>query len=134
MGLEGTWYNELGSTLVVTEVSGNTVVGTYETATGGCAVGQFEVLGRTDTDSGGQTVGFSVTWTNAQSRCESTTSWAGEYQDVGGVEQLTALWLLVMKTTPRAQWSSTLVGEDVFTRQAAALEETTQARKRHSHP
>jgi hypothetical protein len=138
MGLEGTWYNELGSTLVVTSVNDGTVVGSYETApsSGGCALGEFGVIGRTDSDSGGQTVGFSVTWRNQQSQCNSTTSWAGQYQTIDGAEQLTALWLLVMRTDASADWSSTLVGEDVFMRHPPAQEQAAaaQARKRHSHP
>lgn len=139
MGLEGTWYNELGSTLVVDEVSDGTVVGNYQTAvsSGGCAQGTYAVLGKTDVDSSGQTVGFSVTWLNAQSPpCNSTTSWAGQYQTVDGVEHLTAIWILVMKTDPGDDWASTLVGEDVFTRQPPASEHIARAlsRKRHPHP
>jgi hypothetical protein len=138
VGLEGTWYNELGSTLVIDPISDGSVVGSYETAvsSSGCATGSYPVAGRTDTDSGGQTVGFSVTWLNAQSSCNSTTSWAGQYQVVDGAEQLTALWLLAMKTDPSDDWASTLVGEDLFTREQPSAEQVAQAsaRKRHPHP
>jgi avidin family protein len=138
MGLDGTWYNELGSTLVIENVSSGLVEGTYETATsgGGCATGTFTLVGRTDTDSGGQTVGFSVTWTNGQSNCYSTTSWAGQYQAVGGSEHFSALWLLAMATPESEDWASTLVGEDVFFRQPPAEEHVAAAlrRKRHPHP
>jgi avidin family protein len=137
MGLQGTWHNELGSTLVVTEVTNGTVKGTYETATGGLAVGKFEVVGRTDTDPqtpGGQTVGFSVAWINDQSQCKSTTSWCGEYFTVGGVEQLSALWLLVSETTSAEEWASTQVGKDVFWREASPPEQLAQARQPRSHP
>jgi avidin family protein len=138
MGLEGTWYNELGSTLFIENVSGGMLGGIYETAAsaGGCATGTFTVVGATDTDSGGQTVGFSVAWKNGQSSCNSTTSWAGQYQTLGGSEHFSALWLLAMATSESDDWASTLVGEDVFTRQAPAEEHVTAAlrRKRHPHP
>jgi hypothetical protein len=138
MGLEGTWYNELGSTLVITQVDKDgTVSGTYETVvSNGCAKGVFAVTGRTDIDGGGATVGFAVTWVNAQSKCNSTTTWAGQYRGPMGQESLTAVWLLVMKTDVEDSWASTLVGEDVFTRQVASPERQAKAaaRKRHSHP
>jgi hypothetical protein len=137
MGLEGKWHNELGSTLIIKEVTDGTLFGTYETAVSeGCATGQFAVVGRTDVESGGDTVGFAVTWLNDQSKCNSTTTWAGQYLTVNGQESLTALWLLVTKTEPDEQWASTLVGEDVFTRETATPEQQKEAaaRKRHPHP
>lgn len=138
MGLEGTWYNELGSTLVIKQINGGTLTGTYETAVSskGCAKGVFAVTGRTDVDKGGMTLGFAVTWLNGQSTCNSTTAWAGQYRGPIGQESLTAMWLLVMKTDVEHEWASTLVGEDVFTRQALSPERQAEvaARKRHSHP
>jgi hypothetical protein len=135
MPLLGTWYNELGSTLVINEVANGVLSGQYSTAvsSGGCAQGDYEVQGTTD----GQTVGMAVTWANAQAPpCNSTTTWAGQYEDVGGQEILTAMWLLVMNTTPEDNWSSTLVGQDVFTRSAPAEGTLAQASvaKRHAHP
>jgi Avidin family len=138
MGLQGTWYNELGSMLTIEDVSGGIVTGQYETgvSSGGCAEGSYAVQGTTDTDSGGQSVGLTVTWLNAQSRCNSTTTWAGQYQEIGGAEVLTAMWLLVIDTAPDADWSSTLVGQDVFTRTPPPEEAVAQvaAGKRHAHP
>lgn len=139
MGLEGTWYNELGSTLVVEQVSDGTIVGSYQTAvsSSGCARGAYPLLGKTDVDSGGQTVGFSVTWLNAESpSCNSTTSWVGQYQMVDGVEQLPSIWILVMKTDPEDEWASTLVGEDLFTREPPAAEHLAAGspRRRPAHP
>jgi hypothetical protein len=138
MGLQGTWCNELGSTLTIEEVSGGMVAGSYETAvsSGGCASGSYAVQGTTDTDAGGQSVGLTVTWVNAQSRCSSTPTWAGQYQEIGGQEVLTAMWLLVIDTTPEADWSSTLVGQDVVTRNEPAANAVAQvaAVKRHAHP
>lgn len=137
MGLEGTWYNELGSTLVIKQVADGTLVGTYETAVSdGCAKGEFALTGRTDVASDGDTVGFAVTWLNDQSNCNSTTTWAGQYWSIGGQESITTVWLLVMRTSPEDQWASTLVGEDIFTREPLSAERKAEVatRKRHPHP
>ena len=138
MGLEGTWRNERGSVLVIKEVTNGTLVGSYKTAVGkaGCAKGEFPVTGRTDVGSGGNTVGFAVTWKNDQSDCDSsTTVWAAQYLDNDGHESLTSVWLLVSKTEPKEQWASTLVGDDIFTRTAnpEQLKEAA-ARKPQPHP
>ena len=47
MGLEGTWYNELGSTMDITELQSGTLFGSYSTAvsSSGCAQGEFIVGG-----------------------------------------------------------------------------------------
>jgi Avidin family len=137
MGLEGTWYSELGSMLDIAQISDGTLVGTYETAvSNGCAQGKFALIGRTDVESGGDTVGFAVTWKNDQSSCNSTTSWAGQYQIVDGQEYLTAFWLLARESDAEEQWASTLVGEDVFTRQTVNAERQGEvaAYKRRPHP
>jgi hypothetical protein len=39
-----------------------------------------------------------------------------------------------MQNPAQDEWCSTLVGEDVFTRQAASPEQIAQTQKRHSHP
>lgn len=136
MSLEGKWYNELGSTLEIKADDDGRLSGTYETAvsSAGCAHGVFDLLGTTDVDAGGDTFGFSVTWKNKQSSCNSTTAWSGHY--LQGQEILKAFWLLSVKTDPGDEWGSTLVGEDVFTRQALSAERQAEiaARKRHPHP
>jgi len=115
MGLEGTWYNELCSTLVITSVSADGVIaGTYTTAvsSSGCAKGQFIVAGCTDIDAEGGSsgnVGFCVSWENDQSQCGSVTSWSGQL--VNG--QIIAFWLLTIEG--EATWQSTLIGQDIFT-------------------
>jgi Avidin family len=139
MGLEGTWYNELGSTLVVEQITDGTIVGSYQTAVSstGCAQGAYPLLGKSDIDSGGQTVGFSVTWLNpVPPLCNSTTSWAGQYQLVDGVERFSAIWILVKKTDPEDEWADTLVGEDLFTREPPEAEHMAAggARRRPAHP
>jgi len=138
--LQGNWYNELGSELVIgppDPVTG-AVVGTYQTgvSTGGCAKGVFALAGRSDILFGGQTVGWTVSWFNGPSNCGSTSSWAGNYQDNDGNQTITAFWLLAAHIEPGQGWASTLIGEDVFTRQAPTQEQIASAlrRKRHAHP
>jgi avidin family protein len=58
MGLEGSWVNELGSSMQIDSVLDGLVTGTYQTAVStGCASGSFALAGRTDVESGGQSVG-----------------------------------------------------------------------------
>ena len=139
MSLEGTWYNELGSTMQIEPLAGDgSLSGSYETAvsSSGCAQGAFSLAGRTDVDRGGQTVGFSVCWLNQGSECNSSTSWSGQYQTVNGEEQITALWLLTQATPPASDWASTLVGQDLFTRQPPTSDEIAARSKirGRSHP
>lgn len=134
--LQGTWYNELGSTMILNPLDPTygTMTGTYTTAvsSSGCARGQFMLAGRTDIWADGQTVGWAVTWLNSSSKCWSTTSWAGHYDGT----RITAFWLLAEQAAPGEQWASTLIGQDVFTRTAPTEDEVAQVHqaKRHSHP
>lgn len=117
MGMEGTWYNQPGGSqpadckLQILPVAEGILTGLYEIPAGspGCPKGRFPVQGRTNVGRGGNAFGFAVNWHNAESNCDSTTVWAGRYADVGGVETLTASWVLV---TPSISES----GEDIFKR------------------
>jgi hypothetical protein len=135
--LQGTWYNELGSTMVIGQLdpSNQTVTGTYTTAvsSSGCAKGQFLLAGRSDVQAGGQTIGWAVSWLNTSSKCWSTTSWAGHFDGQGTIM---AFWLLAMRADPGEEWASTVIGQDVFTRTQPTEEEIVHAlqMKRHSHP
>lgn len=138
MPLEGTWYNELGSMITIDRVGTGGFTGTYQTAvsTTGCAKGTFSLVGTSDGDVDGSSVGFVVAWVNDISNCHSVTGWSGQLQIIDGEEQIVATWLLTMETDPSQDWASTLVGRDVFTRYAA--KEATLAlkskQKRPSHP
>ena len=138
MNLEGTWHTELGSTLIIERVRDGGLSGTYATAlsASGSAKGSFEVVGRTDADSGGEAVVFSVCWKNDLSDCHSATAWVGQTQRVDGHERISAMWLLTVETSPEQDWYATHVGHDVFTRAKPTEEEIAQkARtKQSSHP
>jgi Avidin family len=138
--LEGAWYNELGSTMVIDPLGpdGQTVTGSYTSgvSTSGCARGAFPLVGRSDVQAGGRTIGWTVCWLNDDSKCWSTTSWAGQHQLFDGEATIHALWLLTMQVDPDEEWASTLIGHDVFTRKRPTDEEVAQALKlkRHPHP
>ncbi len=131
-GLDGTWTNELGSTLVIDPVVGGAVTGSYTTAVSdeACAQGEFAVAGRTDVDSGGQSVAWTVSWTNEQSRCNSVTAWSGQYDPDDDV--ITTFWLLSRQTPPDQDWASTNVGVDEFLR--AGAEDARRATKAIAAP
>jgi len=138
MNLEGTWHTELGSTMVIDRVRDGGFGGTYATALSptGSARGTFEVVGRTDADSGGEAVAFSVCWQNDLSDRHSATAWVGRARTINGREQISAMWLLTVETSPEQDWYATHVGHDVFTRVKPTEEEIAQkARTKHSsHP
>lgn len=115
--LQGIWYNQLGSTLTINAVQQGELTGIYETAvsTSGCAKGAFPLVGRTNTNGYRQSVGFVVSWTNAQSNCNSVTAWSGQLQNVNGEAQLVTTWLLTVGTDPTNNWQSTYVNKDTFT-------------------
>jgi hypothetical protein len=139
MGLIGTWYNELGSILVISNVRRGVLSGSYETAvsSSGCAQGTFNVVGVTDTDSGGHNVGFAISWNNQNSQCASVTAWSGQLlSDANGNPYITAFWLLTVESTQANSWSATHVGQDTFTTQQPTADEVTQKSQaiRRSHP
>lgn len=117
MPLEGIWYNELGSKMVLS-VNGTSITGTYQTKVGD-AFGLYPLVGGTDTAPipSGQAVGLVVTWANEQhGSSHSVTSWSGQYQVLDSEEMITAFWLLTIEADPDQDWKSTLVGKDLFTR------------------
>lgn len=138
MNLEGTWHNELGSIMGINAVRNGAFTGTYTTAVSSahCSQGGFQLVGQTDADSGGEAVAFVVCWQNDVSNCRSVTAWSGQAQNINGEDQITAIWLLTVETSPEQDWYATHIGHDVFTRVRPTEEEITQrARtKQRSHP
>jgi hypothetical protein len=138
MNLQGTWYNELGSTMVINTVSDGGFTGSYTTGVSSthCAQGNFKLVGQTDTDSGGEAVAFVVCWQNDISNCQSITAWSGQAQNINGEDQIIAFWLLTVEASPAQDWYATHVGEDIFTRTPVVEEEIIErARvKKRSHP
>ncbi|MFE6737495.1 avidin/streptavidin family protein [Streptomyces tubercidicus] len=137
-GITGTWYNELGSSLIVTKNADGSLTGTYESTVGN-AENKYVLTGRYDTatTSGtGTALGWTVAWNNSYRNAHSATTWSGQY--VGGAhERITTQWLLTSGTTKADAWKSTLVGHDEFTKNkpsAAAIEKARQMGARSANP
>lgn len=117
-GITGTWYNQLGSTFIVTAGAAGALTGTYESAVGN-AESRYVLTGRYDsapaTDGSGTALGWTVAWKNNYRNAHSATTWSGQY--VGGAEaRINTQWLLTSGTTEANAWKSTLVGHDTFTK------------------
>jgi len=135
MRLDGEWFNELGSKMVL-RVDGPSISGTYHTAVGN-ASGEYALVGRADTPrETSQSVGFVVSWQNEYQSADSLTAWSGQLQVIDGEEMIVTTWLLTIETAPGEDWKSTMVGRDVFKRNptpAAKIEKNTRMRA-PSHP
>ena len=130
-----TWYNELGSTMVIESIDQNTGVfsGTYESQVGQAKY-TYVMTGRFDT--AGRTIGWAVNWQNDCCNAHSVTTWSGQLQfnSIGEPVILTT-WLLTHQTAPDDNWSSTQVGFDTFTLAQPSEETKAKAMLRNrSHP
>ena len=107
---EGTWKNELGSTMTLT-VSGSKVTGTYQSAVSG---GSAPVVGELQGWINGAVISFAVNWEN------STTAWVGHHVLEDGAEAIETLWQLATRLQnpddPNDVWESILAGADRFVR------------------
>ncbi len=133
----GCWYNELGSTLNITEVDYEAGVfkGCYNSAVGD-AKKEYLAVGRFDKTAAG-VIGWTVSWQNAYLTSHSLTAWSGQLQeDKNGEAVILTTWLLTQKTKPENDWDSTNVGEDIFRRCQPRKEvtETAELRCKRSHP
>ena len=140
MPLDGTWYNELNSEMIlsVSEApnSGSIVTGTYQSKVGDAA-GIYTLTGITDQGTGDATpnLGFTVSWVNpTYGNTNSVTAWSGQLQEIDGEEVITTFWLLTQETTPANNWKSTLVGHDTFTRTPPTKEQIAARISRGSIP
>lgn len=125
MNISGTWYNELGSKMVI-QVAGKRITGTYHTRVGD-ASGDYELIGQMDTDNDNSTaIGWVVVWNNQYGSSDSVTSWSGQVQELAGVESIVTTWLLTAETEQDDDWHSTLVGKDIFTRLEPSAEKVAQ--------
>ncbi|MFB7181112.1 avidin/streptavidin family protein [Streptomyces sp. NPDC056257] len=137
-GITGTWYNQLGSTFIVTANADGGLTGTYESAVGN-AESRYVLTGRYDAaaaDGTGTALGWTVAWKNNYRNAHSATTWSGQY--VGGAEaKINTQWLLTSGTTAADAWKSTLVGHDTFTKvkpSAAAIDAAKKAGVNNGNP
>jgi hypothetical protein len=117
--LTGTWYNELGSKMILTANSSGGLTGSYNSAVGK-AEDFYVLVGRFDsfppTDGSGVSVGWAVTYRNDKLNAHSTATWSGQYFNDGSGERILTNWLLTSSTPANAVWKSTNIGHDTFTR------------------
>ncbi|MGW7435629.1 streptavidin [Streptomyces sp. NPDC054849] len=130
-GITGTWYNQLGSTFIVTATPDGGLTGTYESAVGN-AESRYVLTGRYDsaaaTDGSGTVLGWTVAWKNNHRNAHSATTWSGQYTG-GSDARINTQWLLTSGTTETNAWKSTLVGHDTFTKVKPSAAAVDAARK-----
>jgi hypothetical protein len=122
LDLSGTWYNELGSEMILTIDGEGGLSGQYKSAVGDAE--DFYILaGRYDSsppgDGKGVSVGWAVTFRNDKRNAHSTATWSGQYFNEPK-EAILTHWLLTSSTTLKNVWMSTHVGHDTFTRNKPA--------------
>ena len=130
MGIDGTWYNELGSRMVLQRgPDGRSLTGVYHSAVGH-AVEEYILSGRVDeAPEDGQSLGWVVSWQNGQFNSHSVTAWSGQFRVVNdGEEFITTTWILTREGPPEADWESTILGKDVFCRKAPTAEDIARIR------
>ncbi|MFH8773671.1 avidin/streptavidin family protein [Streptomyces sp. NPDC017958] len=126
MPIDGEWYNEFGSKLHLEVDQEGTVSGRYVTAVGH-APGTYLLTGRHDgptSPGNGIALGWTVAWRNEQGNVGSVTSWSGQF--FADPERILSTWLLTRSAMVEA-WESTVVGQDVFTRQKPTGEDVDRA-------
>ncbi|GAA2148935.1 hypothetical protein GCM10009760_41580 [Kitasatospora kazusensis] len=120
MSIAGDWYNEFGSHMRLTVDSAGAVGGAY-TSAAGHATGAHALAGRYHPPGApgrGAALGWTVAWDNQQTDEGSVTSWSGQYFEQE--ERIYAGWLLTRAASAADAWESTVVGQDVFTREQPA--------------
>lgn len=136
MNIDGTWYNELGSSMTLS-TNGKNITGMYQTAVGN-ASGQYDLVGQIDTNIGSSTaIGFVVMWNNSLDSRDCVTTWSGQCQVINGEDIIVTTWLLTGETNPGDNWASTLVNKDTFTRTRPteeAIKINLDRGIKHSHP
>lgn len=136
--LEGTWYNELGSEMVLEATedgsNGYALSGTYNSQVGDAKY-DYVIAGRSVGPEDGlpddYALSWSVAWQNGSfGNSRSATGWSGQYQIIDGQEAIVAFWLLTSETSESQDWAATQVGKDVFYRNPPTEEEISANRKR----
>jgi len=140
MSISGTWYNELGSILTVSSISGNAISGMYNTASGN-ASGNYPFVGRIDggaPSGSASATGWTVVWSNSSGDSASATSWTGLYHppNANTTEEIYTLWFLANELPEEADWYAIHAGQDTFTRTKPSPETVAKARARGmaAHP
>ncbi|KJA14484.1 hypothetical protein HYPSUDRAFT_173356 [Hypholoma sublateritium FD-334 SS-4] len=129
--LSGIWYNELGSTMILTADATGCLSGKYKSAVGNAE--DFYVLtGRYDTNAPsdkGVSLAWTVAYNNSLRNAHSTAGWSGQFfDDDDGEEKILTHWLLTTSSTSESVWKSTNVGTNIFTRNRPSTADIAKAR------
>ncbi len=132
MAINGTWYNELGSTLTIVDNGNGTLSGTYVSGVGAPAGKSFPLVGSYDPSAPLPVpLGFSVAWDG----WSSNTTWCGLLFEGGAI---VTTWILAstINTTTEGWWQSMNVGMDNFTPNQPSRESVEARISMHgaSHP
>ncbi|XP_071785569.1 avidin-like [Asterias amurensis] len=114
--IQGTWYNELGSKVIINAVGPLGVFsGEYHTAveTDDDDIPPTPLVGKTAVTGENDTFGMTVVWQGGS----SVTSWTGQLHVCGGEETLMTTWILASKVeTCKENWEAYRIGQDYFKR------------------
>jgi len=115
--IEGTWYNALGSELILNVTDAGQLAGEFRTAVereaGSAGTGPGHVTGWTSTDGTRKAVSFTVMWRGGA----SVTAWTGLCHVCSGVEMIKTTWVMTHDVDSCDEhWSSNRIGQDDFTR------------------
>jgi len=103
----GTWTNELGSGMILTQTN-DTVSGTYESSVsggGGSTTGDLQGYGD------GDLIAFVVHWRSFQ----AITAWVGQLVPNSSPAQILTLWQMTQQVAVGDEWQSINAGTDTFT-------------------
>ncbi len=128
--VQSTWYNELGSKMILNTDGNGGLSGQYYSAVGTAPAP--EPLSGRYTLQGPSTMGWTVAW----SKVNATTSWSGQVILINNIPTIVTTWLLTSQTSETDEWESTLTDQDVFTTTPPTEEQIAEAkiRKGKSHP
>jgi Avidin family len=107
-GFAGTWKNELGSQVVLTQTN-DKLAGTYKSAvSGGGTSTTGDLQGYVD----GDLIAFIVHWRSFQ----AITAWVGQVVPKAEPAQILTLWQMTQQVAVGDEWQSINAGTDRFTR------------------
>ncbi|XP_031571391.1 uncharacterized protein LOC116305592 [Actinia tenebrosa] len=118
--ITGTWYNELGSEVILNQYANGVIVGEYRTAVerkkGSAGESHSKVYGISTPGNPNSTFAIMVVWRGGA----SVTGWVGQCHICGEnkTEIIETTWLLRSKLEKCGDnWKSTMYGENSFTRE-----------------
>ena len=117
--LTGSWINQNGSVLEITETDAGHLGGTFTTRKGRVARDKrYPVRGVTN----GELLSFAVDFRDTEEDLQAITNFTGRYAVDHGEEQIHTLWVLARqfedeaREKPTQVWNTFLVNSDVFTK------------------